>query len=94
MQNVFSWYIAQLQTKAFPQEPEDLVSPSFLQALSARVVEFTALNRETLDSVQAVTSKPLNVFCLALQPLKSVAVVLFTSVEMFLCQRDTLHQTQ
>lgn len=57
-------------------------------------VELTALNRQALDSVQAITSKPSNVFCLALQALKSGAVVPFTSVKMLLCQRDTVHQTQ
>lgn len=57
-------------------------------------VELTALNRQALDSVQAITSKPSNVFCLALQALKLGAVVPFTSVKMLLYQRDTVHQTQ
>ena len=59
-----------------------------------RAVELTALNRQALDSVQAITSKPSNVFCLALQPLKSGAVVPFTSVKMLLYHKDTLCQTQ
>lgn len=93
MQSVFSWYVARLQTKAFPEESGDLASSSFLQAVSAELLSLQPWI-ETLDSVQAVTSKSLNGLCLALQSLKSVAVMPFTSVKMLFCQRDILHQTQ